>query len=310
MPQPNKLSKPQFPEMDSTFQQHYQQLIDTVNTLAGYNGEIVLSDHLNMGGKNVKNVGEPVDPTDVISSIVANGKYSASVLGPQLEAGASQPLKSYRQINNPSQREQATSWLNDLMSAPPSANNLFPTITNVSGGVSVSLPSGIFQFADKSTVRLQGRTDLLSLPAQYAISSLSVSGGVVTCNVAATGLVAGQIVTCVPGTNSSFAGTFILTSSASGGAVLQWQDPSASGTDSSGNIQVNGVYYYAVKKRRNFVSLFGPFSADTLQNRLQVNYDGFAIVAIVVLTASGGQVAQSGGGGSPIVGSPTAGSFF
>lgn len=310
MPLPNQLPKRNFDGVDPDFQQWLNQLTDTINYHSGYNGEIEFADHINMKGKNIKGVGAPVDPDDVISSAIASSRYSAAALAPQLESNQATPLKSYRQMNNKTQREQQSSWLNDLMSAPPSANNLFPTITNVSGGVQVSLPSGIFQFADGTSVKLQGRTDLLSLPAQYAITSLAVSGGVVTYNGAATGLVAGEIMTVAPATNPSYAGTFQIISSSSGGAVLEWQDPGASGTETSGNIQVNGVYYYAVKKRTTFVSLLGPFAADTLQNRLQVNFDGFAIVAVVVVTASGGQVAQSGGGGSPIVGSPTAGSFF
>ena len=296
--------------MDPVFQQHYQQLIDTVNTLAGFNGEIELSDHLNMGGKNIKNVAEPVNPTDVISSFVANKKYSASALAPQLESGASQSLKSYRQLGNQQQRESNSSWLTDLMSTPPSANTIYPTLTNVGGGVKVSLPSSLFTFADGSTVFLTGRTDLLSKPAQYAISAISCVGNVVSVTAAATGLAAGQVGTITGVAPSSFNGTFTMITSSGGGANLQYQLDLGTVSGAGGFVQVNGCYYYAVKKRTNFISLLGPFSGDTLQNRLQANFDGFSIVAVVVLTASGGQVAQSGGGGSPIVGSPTAGSFF
>lgn len=311
MPKPDQLSKPQFPGMDPTFQQHYQQLIDTVNTLSGYNGEIELSDHLNLGFKRIKNVGVPVDPSDALSSGVAAGKYSAAVLRPQLESGSSQPFRSYRQMNNQTQREATSSWLNDLMSSPPNANTVFPTLTNVGSNVQVSIPASIFTFADGSQVKIQGRVDLLSRPAQYAITSLSVASGLVTVNCAASGLIAGEVATIVPGTNSTFAGTFQLTSSTGGGSVLQYQDPSASGTDTSGFVEVNGVYYYTLKKRSQTLVLRGPFTIDSCQNRLQVCFDGSQIVAVIVVTNSGAQVQLSGGGGTPITGaSPGAGAFF
>lgn len=296
--------------MDATFQQHYQQVVDTLNTLAGYNGEIVLNDHLNMDGKNVKNIGKPLSQNDAISSLIANSRYSVEALAPQLESGEKQSLKSYRQMNNPTQREQNSSYLTDLMSTPPSANTIYPTITNVSGGVQVSIPSSLFTFADNSKVFLIGRTDLLALPAQYAISAISCVGNLVSVTAAPTGLAAGQVGTITGVTPADFNGTFTMITSSGGGANLQYQKDLGTVSGAGGFVQVNGCYYYAVKKRTNFISLLGPFSGDTLQNRLQANFDGFSIVAVVVLTNTGGQVEQSGGGGSPIVGSPTAGSFF
>jgi len=197
-----------------------------------------------------------------------------------------------------------------LMSTPPSANSIFPTLTNGGGSVTVSIPANKFMFADGSFVNIIGRTDILSTPAQFAISSISCTGDVVSVVAAPTGLVAGNVATITGVTPSSFNGTFVLTSSTGGGANLTYQLDLGSTSGSGGFVQVNGVWYYAIQKRLNALKLLGPFSGDTAQNRLNANNDGFQIVAVVVVTSSGGQISLSGGGGSPIVGAPTAGAFF
>lgn len=309
MPKPNQLPKLNF-QVDPVFQQWLNQATDTINVLAGYNGPIQLSDHIDMGGKRVMNVGAPASPSDAIASGVAEGKYSAPVLRPQLESGGKFSFRGYRQINNATQREETSSFLTNLMSTPPSASTVFPTIVNSGSQVQVSIPASVFTFSDGSTVRIQGRVDLLSRPSQYAISSLSVAGGIVTCDCAPSGLIAGEVATIVPGSNQSFAGTFQLTSSTGGGTVLQMQNPNATGTDSSGFVQENGVWYYAIQKKTQSLILSGPYSADTLQNRLQVSYDGSQIVAVVTVTNSGAQIASSGGGGTPLTGPPASGGFF
>lgn len=95
MPKPNQVPKLQFPTMDPVFQQHYQQVIDTLNTLAGYNGTVKLANHLDLGGNKVMNVGAPENPTDAISSGHAESKYSAKALRPHLEAGGAVSLRTY-----------------------------------------------------------------------------------------------------------------------------------------------------------------------------------------------------------------------
>lgn len=311
MPTPNQLGKPTFTTTeDPGFWQHYYQLVDTVNTLAGHNGEIGLSNHINMGGKRIKGVGAPIDPTDALQTAVAASRFSPDAVIQKIKPGGSSPMVGYRQIGSGSQREPSSSYLNDLMSSVPNANEIFPTITNLGGSVLVSLPSSLFTFADGSTVLLQARTDTLSLPAQYAISSISCVGNLVTVVTStASGLVAGEVATIEGVTPSQFNLTAVLTS-ATPPFTLTYQASLGTVTGSGGDVQRNGVYYYAVRKRSTGIFLLGPFSGDTAQNRIQANFDGFQIVAVVVITASGGQVAQSGGGGSPIVGSPAAGSFF
>jgi hypothetical protein len=312
MPKPNQIGKLTTVEgMDPTFTQHYSQLIDMVNTLAGYNGTIQLSDHIDMGGKSIKNVVPTSDPGDVVTQALAAKKYSPSAIRPYLESNGSVPLQTQRRLNDPNQREQQSSWLNDLMGTPPSANTLFPILTNVGGGVQVDLPASTFTFADGSIVSLLAYTHLLSLPASYTISSISATGNVVTVVLTTPStLTAGSAVTIEGVTPSSFNGTFVLTSVTGGGTTFTYQLSIGTVTGSGGTALLNGVYYFTVTKRSNLIFVKGPFAADTAQNRLQANFDSFQIVAVVVVTASGGQVESSGGGGSPLTGPVAAGAFL
>lgn len=307
---PNQIPKVQFEGIDTVHQQWLNQLADTVNSLLGHNGEIELGNHVSLSGYRIKNLGAPVETTDALQNGTAASSYSASALQPKLQSGGTHPLTTYRILNSGSQRESTSSWLNDLMSAPPSANNLFPTITNGTGTVTVSMPSGRFTFADGSFLNTLPRTDILSVPSQYAISSISCTGNVVSVVCAASGLVAGNVATIAGVTPSPFNGTYPLTSSSGGGANLTYQEDLGTASGSGGYVQVNGIWYYALRKRSTALTLLGPYLGDTAQSRLQACLDGYCIVAVVTITNTGGQISLSGGGGSPIVGSPAAGAFF
>jgi len=306
----NKLAKINV-EGDASFARHYSQLTDAVNTLLGFNGAIPLQNHIDLKGNLVRGLGQPQAPTDAVSSGVANNKYSAAALKAQIEAGGPSSLNSYRILNSQSQREGTSSWLNDLMSSVPSANGILPSILNIGGGaVQVTLPAENFTFADGSNILLQSRTDILSPPTSFSIGAISATSNVVSVTTGATGLVTGDVMTVVNVTPPSFNGSYIITSSSGGGAFLTYNANLGTLAGSGGQVEIANVYYYAVRKRETTVQLLGPFNGDTAQNRLNANFDGFQIVAVVVLTASGGQISQSGGGGSPILGSPAAGSFF
>lgn len=310
MAQQNQLPKPTFPELSPQFQLFISQLTDTVNSLGGYNGEIVLNNHLNLNGSRITGVAPAASPSDVVTSEVAEANYSAKAIQPKLESTGSNPLRSVRRVNDPNQRESGSSFLNDLMSTPPSANDVIPLTSSAMGGVSVTIPAGLFQFADGSSVYLQSRTDLLSLPASYPIASISSVGNLVTVVTSApTGVVVGQGVTIAGVSPSSFNGSFTVVSVISS-TSFTYQEDLGTVSGSGGRVELNNVWYYSVTKRSNIVRLFGPLSGDTSANRLTVCFDSFTIIAVVVLTSTGSDVASSGGGGSAIVGSPTAGCFF
>lgn len=309
----NKLAKVSVDSFDAATQRHYDQLVDAVNSLAGHNGTIPLANHINLGGNLIRRLGflpRPL-PGDAVSHEQAQGSYSATALKPQLEASGKSSFSSYRILGNGSQREQLSSYMNDLMSSVPNANGILPTLQVVGGHIQVNIPAEIVTFADGDQVSLQARTDLLNPPASFSISSISAVGNVVTVITSSpTGLVAGDTMTITGVTPPSFNGGYIITSSSGGGTTLTYELNVGTLSGSGGHVEISNVYYYAIKKRNPELFLFGAFNADTQSNRLNANFDGTQIVAVVVLTASGGQVSQTGGGGSPILGSPAAGSFF
>lgn len=286
------------------------QVADAINGLLGYSGTIPLANHIDMGGNRIMNVGTPQSEADALSSGVAEGKYSVQALGPQLESSAKTGLKSMRRISDTNQRETSSSFLNDLMSTVPSANSLFPIITNVGSQVQIVVNSTTYTWADGSSLQTIARTDLVNKPVAFTITSISSSGTTVTVVTSAPhGLTAGQAATISGVTPSSFNGTFTVTS-VPNSTTFTYQLDIGTTTGSGGSVQLNGIFYYSVKKRDPTVHFFGPYPSDTAQNRLTANFDGEKIVAVVCVTSNGGQVQQSGGGGSALTGSPAGGAFF
>jgi hypothetical protein len=310
MPKPPKLGKITFSSLSLPEQIQMSNLQDAVNILGGHSGEVELSNHLNLSGNKITNVAPPTAESDVLTSGVAETKYSAAALKPQISPSGSQPMLGYRIINSGSQREAQSSFLNDLMSTPPNANNIYPLLSNVSGGVKVIIPASPFTFADGSTILLLSRTDTLSLPTVYAISTIGCVSNLVTVQtVNPISVSRGQVVTIIGVSPAGFNGPWEVTTYTPPNEFT-YQDFLGTVSGSGGNVELGNTYYYMAKKRSQFVALVGPLSGDTAYNRLRVCADGSQIVAVVSLTSSGGVVAQSGGGGSPIIGSPTAGSFF
>ena len=394
MPQPTKIGKINFSTLSLPEQLAMSQIIDAVNAHSGYSGPLKLADGLDLSGNRITNVGPAQGATDVLTSGVAEGKYSAAALKPSFQAGSSQPLDTYRILNSGSQREVQSSFLNDLMSTPPSANAIVPltanslssgvinassltnagtsgyttasslptttsgsgtgatativasggvissgsvtgginyalgdkvyptqggssadayfTVTGITNGgtVTATIPTGPFVFADNSRITLESRVDILTPPVSYAIASISCVGNVVTVvTVNPITVVVGSAVTITGVSPAGFNGSVPVTSYTAP-HTFTYNDDLGTVGGSGGNVEVLNTYYYTVKKRSPQVFLIGPVSGDTAQNRLTANFDGSQIVAVIVLTNSGSQVPNSGGGGSAIIGSPTAGCFF
>jgi hypothetical protein len=308
MPLPNKLPKAQSTAFDDDFQKWLSQLTDTVNTLAGYNGVIQLSDHIDMRGKNIKNVATPVDPTDAISSVHAESKYSPVVMRDALESQRDTQLRTYRQLNNPSQREQDSGFLNDLMSAPATSSTVIPLQTTAPG-VTIQIPASSFTWANGDSLNTIPRADALTAPGVYSISSIVVSGMIGTVNSTAPVAAGGQV--AISGySDTRFNNVFqvfqIISSS-----QFTIQIGTENLTVGSGSLQIGGIYYYSIKKRFGALNLSPSYSGDTLQNRLQVCSDGSQIVAVVSVSSSGTvRLSSTGGGGTPLIESPAAGGFF
>src|ERR1700724_3073814 len=106
---PNQIPKLDFSSLDAVFNQHYSQLIDRVNSLLGYSGPVKISNHLDMQGFKIQNLGEAAAESDALSSGVANKSYSAEALKPKISPGGPQSIPGYRQLGSGSQREPTSS---------------------------------------------------------------------------------------------------------------------------------------------------------------------------------------------------------
>ena len=186
MPKPSKLGKINFSSLSLQESLLMSQLIDNVNILGGHSGEVELSNHLNLSGNKITNVGPAVTESDVLTSGVAETKYSAAALQPKLQANSKTPLATYRMLNSGTQRENSSSWLNNLLSTPPNSNTINPIVSSVGGSTTVTIPASILQMGDGSKRYLPSRTDTLTNPASYSISTFTVLSGVATVNLSST----------------------------------------------------------------------------------------------------------------------------
>lgn len=293
--------------MDPVFQQHYQQLIDTVNTLVGYNGTTKLANHLDMGGFKVMNIGTAESESDALSSGQAQKSYSASALKPQLESTGSTPLSTYRQVNSTSQREVASSFLNSLLSTAPRSNTINPIFSGSSNVVTI--PASIFKFSDGTTVSYPARTDTLPLPSSYSITSWSVTAGVADVVLGSTPspplVVGGYVGINGTGAIDGIAQITVIVS------PTEFQfNTTGTGSGVTGHVASGGTYYYYVQLGVPRVQLVAvPTGVDTPFQRLSVSGDNKQLVA-VLQTGSGGVVNTGTAGGGTPTNTTNAGSTF
>jgi hypothetical protein len=275
------------------------QIIDAVNAHSGYAGPLQLASGLDLQGNKISNVGPAESENDVVTSIVAEKRYSAAALRPQLESSGTHPFVSYRQINNQGQREATSSWLNNLLSTPPNSNNINPIITPGSGTTTVTIPASIIQMADGTKRYLPSRTDTLTNPASYSISTFTVASGIATVNLTSTPVppFTSSTVVFISGTGQ-IDGTFPIASIL---GPMQFTINVTSGVSGSGgSVSTGGSFYYFLNRSFNKVMLATfPSSSDTPFNRLGVSADGFQLLAVVAINSSGYVSVGSAGGGTP-----------
>ncbi len=305
----NPIPRLAFPEASPRMQQHLNLLVDTVNSLAGHNGTIQLNNHLSLAGNTIQNVGAAQNDDDVVTQAFAQSNYSASALRPQLEANGSNPMVTMRRINDSTQREQTSTWLNRVMSTPPNASAAQVLFSTSGGTTTITVNATTLTRADGSTQPLAGYSFPKSNPTSYSIVSISRTAGTVTAVFASPpGLSAGAQVGVSGVTDSSFDGSFVLTGVS--GVDLIWKQSLTNASSTGGSLSTAGVYYiYAIPNNpQMFVA--GGYGADTPQNRINASNDQKQIIAVAVLNGSGGVNSQSGGGGTPTTGDIAGGSFF
>lgn len=177
-----------------------RQLTLEVNRLGGNYGPIALMDHIDMGGNRVMNVGSapaqttptstPPTPTtsapqpvtaspptgtgvtrpgpdpvhDALTQNSATPLFGADVIQSLLEATGSKMLQSTRRLNDGTQQEKASTFLNSQASVVPCANTSSVTVVAAGANSTITVTAGSCTFADKSTKAYSQRIDTVANP--------------------------------------------------------------------------------------------------------------------------------------------------
>ena len=284
----------------SVLNQLLTAIANKINVQAGHTGDIPLAGNLDLQGQTIKNVAPPVGPGDVVTKLVADNTYGAAAIAPQLETGGKYALKSVRRLNDTTQREGNSTFLNALMNTTPTANDATLSATAVAGGsCTVTVSTGSLIRMDGSVVAFPERSDTLSVPSSISLTSLVRASGIVTAISAAPhGLTQGETFSISDAVDVTFVGSFVVSAVSSSTQFTFSQTGPDDASATGGTASVGGVYYYYLAYGDTTLSIAGHFSTDTWIQRQAVNTDGNVQVAVVALTVRGFNVAQSSAGGT------------
>ena len=300
------LQLPQFTKADyeeegmPNVAQFHAALVNKVNLLAGHAGDVPLAGSLDLQGQTIKNVKPGTGPGEVVTKGQADENYGAAAIAPQLESSGKYPLKTVRRLNDTTQREGNSTFLNSLMNTTPTANDATLSYTGVSGGVcTVTVSAGHHIKLDGSVEAFAARTDTIAVPSSIALTSLVRASGVVTATSASPhGLTVGESVSVVSASDVTFIGNFAVVSVPDSTHFTFQQTGPDDPSGLSGTASVGGVYYYNLANGENVLTLDGPYSADTWANRANSNNDGRVQIAVIVINSSGFSATQSSAGGT------------
>ncbi len=285
----------QTPEGVNNLSQYLSILTQRVNAIGPSTGSAAEFPHgIDLHGAHATNVGGIGKEHTAITFARAQELYSAKALSKQLEAGQPHALKSVRRINDPNQKENYSAFLEGTLNTSPTTN----TATITGSGSTVTVSAGYHLLVSGNVQSFSARTDTVSLPSSFAIVSLTRTSGVVTCvTSSASGYTAGSVVNVDSASDSSFDGSFVLVSAS--GTTLTWKQVAPDSTAIGGTASQSGIYYYRLNRNAKTLSLFGPYSTDSQENRLEVNKDGGVLIAVAVFTGGGFDPTQSSAGSTP-----------
>lgn len=150
--------------LNTIFTNMYQSIIQ----LQGSTGPVTFPSGVDMQNTSITNVATPKSPSsgDVVTHGFAESNYSPQAMSKALDAGGTNPLQSYRRMNDNNQREQSSSFLNDIANTAPTANNSAILAGSASGGfIPITVTAGTFSRVDGSQVSYPALTVSLPLPA-------------------------------------------------------------------------------------------------------------------------------------------------
>lgn len=147
------------------FNQQWSYIIGAVNGLLGYTGPSKFKNSLDVTGNRVQNVADPIHSGDAVSKSYADANYGSKAIQPNIEILGKQILQSTRRLNDPTQRETYSSFLNALMSTAPSTNSSTVNFGSPSGGtISIAISAGIFSQLDGGSTPYTALNDTVTLP--------------------------------------------------------------------------------------------------------------------------------------------------
>jgi hypothetical protein len=273
----------------------------SINYILGHaGGPPVLKAGVDLGGATIRNSGAPQSPSDVVSLEFADNNYGASAIAPQVEALGKNILQTYRQLNNPVQRERTSSYLNDIANTSPTANTATLASSVTGGTVDITVSSGNHQYMDGSNVPFSSRTDTFNLPNGAAISSASRSGGVVTLIVSSGPWVAGESIEVYGTAAASFQGIFTILTVTSV-TIITYNQAGPNTSTSGGTVSAVNAYYYTRIKGQGTLAMSSAPAADTWSARVPPSYDGITLIAVVIVNNAGMDGVNSAAGDTPPV---------
>jgi len=250
---------------------------------------------IDLNGAHIRNVGAVGPDHTAVSLALAEERYSARAISPQLEAGQPNAPKSLRRVNDGAQQEKYSTFLNAAMNTAPTSN----TSTLSASGFTATISAGYHQYVDGSLVAYGLRSDTLAASSPVTIVSLTRSGGVVTVVTATPhGLAPADIATITGAVDSSFDGTFTV-STVVNSTTFTYAQAGIDASTTGGTLASGRVFYYFLQRGKRVLSLSRPFATDTQSNRIAVNQDGTVLIAVVVVNGGGIDLTQSAAGATP-----------
>lgn len=271
------------------------QIVKNQNLQNGSAGPTPLPSGADLKGKHIQNVGGVGPQHTAISMAFAEAHYSAEAIAPQLEAGQKNSLKSMRRVNDQNQIEYRSAWLEGMASTSPTTNN-----ATISGsGDTVTVSAGFHLKVSGNTVPFASRTDTVALPSSVAISTLVRTSSVVLATTTGPhGLVPGNVVNIEDATDPTFDGQFVVATTPTPDTFTYAQiGPNASTT--GGTASEGAIFYYFLPINRQTLSMAGPFSTDSQENRLSINKDGTVLIAVASFGGGGFNADASAAGATP-----------
>lgn len=155
------------PENFMAFKGWIDQVTQGVNTLFGLHGPVPVFSDIDMQGvASVTNMRAPAASSDAVTLDSAQSSFGPSAIKTAVEATGTQILQTTRRINDQSQREMHSTFLNDVLNVPPVTNGATVSVTSNGDGTSqIVVTANNFEWGDGSIAPFAQRSDRVTNPA-------------------------------------------------------------------------------------------------------------------------------------------------